>query len=305
MSSENTSQPRADNIPLAVTAIVLAVLALPLGDALIKGANTGFAISQIFILRSALVVPVFVAIIMMRNPKALRLPKRLGWATLRGFFMTIMWVFYYLSLPHLELSAAAAAYYTCPIFITLFSAMLLGNKIKAVGWIAVIVGFLGVLLILRPKADDFNWYALFPIVSAVLYALAMIATRAKMRDEHPLILAMSLHVSFIITGAAIMALGVVWPSDATQGSSLFASWGVMGTTQWGVMAILGVALLIGSIGAVVGYQNGPPSLVGTFDFAYVGFAVMWGILLLGETPDPVSIVGMLMITGAGIMAMRQ
>ncbi|WP_120501130.1 DMT family transporter [Roseovarius sp. EL26] len=305
MSSENPSNFRVDNIPLAIGSVVFAVLALSLGDALIKGASSGFAISQIFVLRSALVVPVFLGIFLIREPKALRLPKRLGWALLRSFLMASMWVCYYISLPFLELSAAAAAYYTCPIFITLFSGLLLGDKIKGLGWIAVLLGFLGVLLILRPKADDFNWYALLPIVSAILYAFAMITTRAKLREEHPLVLALTLHVSFIITGAVIAGVGVFSASGYNPESLLFAAWVEMNPSQWSVMVTLGVAMLIGSICAVVAYQNGPPSLVGTFDFAYVGFAVMWGIVLLGETPDLMTIVGILLITGAGAMALRQ
>ena len=305
MTGEDSADTRADNIPLAVGTVVFAVLALSLGDALIKGASADFAISQIFMLRSALVVPVFLGIFLFREPKALRLPKRLGWALLRSFLMASMWVCYYIALPFLELSVAAAAYYTCPIFITLFSALLLGDRINGLGWSAVFVGFIGVVLILRPKADDFNWYALLPIVSAILYAFAMITTRAKLREEHPLVLALTLHVAFIFTGGAIAGIGFFWPTESSVESFLLASWGQMGAAQWGVMITLAVAMLIGSICAVIAYQNGPPSLVGTFDFSYVGFAVLWGIFLLGEIPDMLSITGMLLITGAGVMALRQ
>lgn len=65
--------------------------------------------------------------------------------------LVAMWVCYYVSLPKLTLSAAAAAYYTLPIFITLFSALFIGSKISQKGWLAVFAGFSGVVLILRPR----------------------------------------------------------------------------------------------------------------------------------------------------------
>ncbi|MEN5300111.1 hypothetical protein ABE530_17455 [Brucella sp. TWI559] len=71
------------------------------------------------------------------------------------------------------------------------------------------------------------------------------------------------------------------------------------------MGLLTAALLIGSIGAAVAYQNGPPSVIGTFDFAYVGFAVIWGMIFFAEVPDVTSTLGITLIVGAGILSLRQ
>ena len=114
--------------------------------------------------------------------------------------LTFMWVAYYTALPHVDLSVAAAAYYTLPIFITLFAALFIGDTIGAKGWVAVFLGFCGVLLILKPQADDFNAYALLPIISAILYALAMIITRTKCRNENVLVLSIALNVSMSALG---------------------------------------------------------------------------------------------------------
>ncbi|MEM8539165.1 MAG: DMT family transporter, partial [Pseudomonadota bacterium] len=171
--SQNTSPTaRPDNLPLAVGVIIFTVLALSLGDALIKFSSGEFVIWQIFVLRSALVLPVLLVFLAIQNPNALRLGPAVGWTAVRSLMLVGMWICYYLSLPHLALSVAAAAYYTLPIFITLFSALFVGDRISRLGWAAVFIGFFGVLLILRPRAGDFNLFALLPLVSAVLYALA-------------------------------------------------------------------------------------------------------------------------------------
>ncbi|TVM31941.1 DMT family transporter [Oceanidesulfovibrio marinus] len=304
MSQLSTQSHRADNIPLAVSIIVLTVLALSLGDALIKLTSGDFVIWQIFVIRSLIAIPVLLLVLAFAAPGSLRVPDEPGWVILRSLMLVAMWVCYYLSLPKLTLSAAAAAYYTLPIFITLFSALFLGDRISRKGWIAVFAGFLGVVLILRPKAGDFNAYAILPLASAMLYAGAMILTRSKCRAQHPLVLSLALNVAFVVTGALAASLILLLPESLRQGF-LFAPWAAMGGAEWLSMGLLAGAILIGSIGAAIAYQNGPPAMIGAFDFAYVGFAVVWGVILFAEIPDMVSALGMLLIVGAGILSLRQ
>ena len=215
-----------------------------------------------------------------------------------------MWICYYISLPHLTLSVAASAYYTLPIFITLLSAAIVGDSISRTGWLAVFLGFTGVLLILRPKAGDFNWFALLPLLSAMLYALAMILTRTRCRTEHPIMLSLALNIAFIFVGTVVTILIVVFANESRQGF-LLAPWAVMGNSQWLAMVLLAVAILIGSVGTAIAYQSGPSSMIGIFDFAYVGFAVLWGVVFFSDIPDGLSVLGMLMIVGAGVISLRQ
>lgn len=71
------------------------------------------------------------------------------------------------------------------------------------------------------------------------------------------------------------------------------------------MPLLGTAILVDSIGAAIAYQTGPSSIVATFDFTYVGFALLWGLIFFGEVPDAMAIGGMIMIVGAGILSVRR
>ena len=295
---------QTDNLPLAIIVIVVTVFALSLGDALIKLTSNNFVIWQIFVIRSLIAIPFLVLVMTIVSKASLQIPSVLRWVLLRSFLLMSMWVSYYISLPYLTLSVAAAAYYTLPIFITLFSALLVGDKISRLGWVATFIGFLGVFLILRPSAGDFNWYVLLPLLSAILYAFAMILTRTKCRDVHPLMLSLALNFCFVFVGFVVAGLINIIPDESRQGF-LLAEWVELGVSQWTTMFLLALAIIVGSVGAAVAYQNGPSSIVGTFDFAYVAFAVVWGIVIFDEFPDALSLAGMSLIVLAGIISVRQ
>jgi len=301
-------QEQTDNLPLAVGVIILTVLALSLGDALIKLRSGDFVIWQIFVLRSLLAIPLLVFFMAVKDRQSLRIPDVLWpaamlWTAGRSLLLVAMWVSYYVALPHLSLSIAAAAYYTLPIFITLFAALFIGEKINYYGWTAVALGFIGVLLILQPASKDFSWYALLPILSAILYALAMILTRTRCRAVHPLMLSLALNIVFVVTGSvAALCIASLYP-EGREGF-LLAPWTEMTISQWVTMGMLAIIILIGSIGAAIAYQNGPPSVIGIFDFGYVGFAVLWSILLFNQYPDTVSVACILLIVAAGIISLR-
>ena len=79
----------------------------------------------------------------------------------------------------------------------------------------------------------------------------------------------------------------------------------MDAAGWQVMAVLAAAILIGSIGTAVSYQNGPPAVIGILDFAYLAFALLWGWLLHGETMQPAGWIGIGLIALAGVLALRR
>ena len=298
-------QLKPDNLKLAIGAIVVACFALSLGDALIKQQSVEFVLWQIFVLRSIIVLPFLIYLVRFHGQADPVMPRQLGWTLLRSLVLVSMWVAYFIALPQVEFAVAAAAYYTLPIFISLMAALFLGERITARGWVAVLIGFSGTVLVLQPQADDFNAWVLLPLVSALLYAVAMILTRSKCRGEKPVVLSLWLNFSFIGVGAcALLCLWLLSPQPQTVAINpfLFADWTPMGATEWRTMSILGAAILAGSILAAVAYQNGPASTVSIFDFSYVGFAALWGFLFFAEFPAPLVSLGILLIIASGIIA---
>lgn len=296
-----------DKTRSAVLTIIFTVFMLALGDAAIKGLSADFTLWQIFCLRSALVVPVLFIMLRFSRWRSSIRPKSFGWTLSRSVMLTLMWVTYYASLPHVNLSVAAASYYTSPLFITIFAAVFLGDGIRRMGWVAIALGFIGVLLVLQPKIEDFNWYALLPVSSAIMYALAMILTRSHCQSENVLVLSIWLNLSMLFTGAVITIALILMPPSSQMIAGhefLIGPWAEMGLTEWSTMGVLAVTIMIGSIGAAYAYQNGAPATIATFDFAYVAFALLWSVALFKDVPNPAGMAGMCLIVFAGILAVR-
>lgn len=301
----NSNIHRPDNVPLGVATIVGTVLALSLADALIKSLGGGgeMGLWQLFAVRSLLAFPVLLGGSLVFLNKNRLVPQSVRWIAIRSFLLTVMWIAYYLALPLLPLAVAAAAYYTLPLFIVAFAALFGGETVGRSQWAGVALGFVGILLVLRPGGDAFVWAALLPILSAILYALAMILTRTKCRNEHPATLALGLNATFIIVGLIGLLIGWVFPVEATGFLSL--DWTTMGPTEWRTTAILASLILVASVGTAVAYQAAPASTLGTFDFAYVGFALIWGALFFAERPDNIALAGIALIVVAGVLAVRR
>jgi len=232
------------------------------------------------------------------------IPKAPSWALLRSALLVLAWITFYASLPVIPLSAAAAAAYTGPIMIVLLSAVMLRDPVTPSQWGGVLLGFAGVMAIVRPGTDAFSWFTILPLFCAVFYALAMVLTRSKCRDEAPLALGLALHVCFVITGlmaTAMLALAGLGSETKSAFPFLLGDWAPMGLREWGLMALLGVLAAAYFTGVARAYQIAPPSIIATFDYAYLVSAALWGYVFFAEKPGLLTIVGMILITLAGLL----
>ncbi|WP_299744189.1 DMT family transporter [uncultured Tateyamaria sp.] len=278
----------------AVGAVIIAVLALSLGDAIIKATGLDLPLWQMYILRSALVLPVLWWLARRKGPIAFT---SLLWVILRSLLLVAMWLSYYSALPLMPLSLAAAAYYTSPIIITVLAALLAGRRPAPRVMLAVVLGFGGVVLVLRPDASGFDLAALLPLLAALLYACAMVLTSLKCRDDNPFALALALNIAFIVAGAG---LGLF---SGQEGSFIFGPWQSFDLALIGTVAALSAVILVGSVGAAIAYQNGPPATVAAFDYSYLVFSLIWGALFFTELPDALSLAGIAIIVLAGFLSL--
>ena len=301
-------QAKGDAHAMAVLAILLTVSTLSLSDALVKVLSAGFPLWQIFTLRSALAVPLLVLIIVIWGKGVRWWPKNVFWVTVRSCLMVGQGILYYIALPKVALSAVAATNYTMPLFVSVFAAIFWAEKISPKAWIAVGLGFTGVLLIVQPATEAFNAFALLPLGSAVMVALANLLTKAKCRDEHPLVISLNLNIALLVTGALGTFAGLL--VDTGQGNSQFADyllgrWSVMGLGEWIAIVTMAVGFVVASVCAALAYQLGRPTTIATLDFTYIAFALMWGLIFFGEMPNSVALLGIGTIVFAGVIVVRQ
>jgi len=271
---------------------------MALADAVIKYASSDFPLWQIFVVRSLVAVPMLSVIALCANA-GIR-PKSLPWAIARGLLLAFMYVAIYAAIPLLSLSVIAAALYTGPIFVALLSACVIGEPVGVRGWAAVLLGFAGVLVILRPHTDAFSFYMLLPVIAGLFYALAAVITRAKCPHEKPLALAVMLNLCILAVGLLATFIVAWLPAQVNAVYPfLLGNWIVMGAHEWRLMALLAGLIVIIGIGLAKAYQSAPPSVIATFDYAYLLFAAFWGFVFFAERPDLQTVTGMLMIALAG------
>lgn len=303
MTSSSSVQLDRSGNAVGAALIVGAVFLMAGQDALIKYTSADLALGQIFLLRSAMVLPVLTALSRKGARRAWR-GALAPWPLLRGLFLTLMYVSLYSVVDVLPLASLAAGFHTGPLFITLLAALLLKEPVGAYGWAGVGMGFLGVLVLLRPGADAFTPAALVPVLSGFLYALAAILARGKCRYDAPVSLAIALNVTLLAGGALIIGLACLFTSEGGN-SFLIRAWSPMGVTEWQLIAMLAVLMVGIGLGLAAAYQKAAPSIVAAFDYSYLIFATLFGFVLFAETPDLPTVIGMMLIASAGFLALSK
>ena len=135
MTIQPTDSPRF-GLPQGVVAILATVFAMALTDAIIKLSSSGMTLWQIWILRSAIVVPILLV-----ATKGRVLPPGTGWIIARSAALVVQYLCLYAVLPLMDMALAGAAFYTAPFFIVGLSALVLGNRITLRHWLAILTGF--------------------------------------------------------------------------------------------------------------------------------------------------------------------
>ncbi|MGI9509770.1 MAG: DMT family transporter [Geminicoccaceae bacterium] len=293
---------RTDRTALGIVTILASVLIMAFADAVVKLVSANLTLWQVFATRSLFGVPV-IAMLALATGVGFRLRAPV-WAFARSALLVLTWLAFYASLPVLDLSLAAVAVYTNPIMTALLSALLIGEPVSGRQWGGVLLGFLGVVTILKPGTDAFSWFTLLPLLAAAFYALAMVLTRSRCRNEAPLALGLALHLLFLVIGlAATVALSLIGFDSDTKAAFPFMldDWQPMDARAWGLMALLGGLSAVYFVGVARAYQIAPPSIIATFDYAYLASAALWGFVFFAEKPDALTVLGMVLITAAGLL----
>ncbi|WP_261842927.1 DMT family transporter [Aliamphritea ceti] len=298
-------QPVADRKLLGASLIVIAVFMMSVQDALVKHYSGDLSLWQIFTLRGVLAIPLLLLVAMfMRQQQGIWRGAMQKWALIRSVFMVLMYISLYAAIPFLSLSVIAAGFYTGPIFVTLLSAFLLGEPVSRRGWLAIAVGFIGVLVILQPGGDAFTAWALIPVFGGLMYALTNVTTRSKCQTMPMAALALSLTVMLLLLGAVFSLILYFWQGSgdaAEQLPFLLGGWSETGWSQWLLFLVLAFLTIGISITLVGAYQVAPPPLVATFDYSYLVFVGVWDFLFFNTVPSITTLCGMLLIIAAGLL----
>ncbi|MEM9500072.1 MAG: DMT family transporter [Pseudomonadota bacterium] len=306
MTTASISAPQ--NILLGVSLIIATAFTISVQDVVFKLFSSQMTLWQIFALRGCLAVPALAGILWysQRGNGALRAAFGL-WSLLRAVFITGTFLAFYAAIPFLNLSTVGAANYTAPIFITLLSAYVIKEPVGALGWIGVIVGFVGVLFLLQPGTEAFSFWALLPFLGACSYAAAHLITRAKCQSVA--VAALSLAQNSVMLAAGLIISVVLFfakpTSDiATAFPYIFGTWSRIEASDWLVLLLLGAFAIVLGMMLAGAYKAAPPAIVGTFEYSYLVFVTGWDILFFGIALNSATVAGMALISVAGAMVLR-
>jgi drug/metabolite transporter (DMT)-like permease len=136
----------------------------------------------------------------------------------------------------------------------------------------------------------------------------MILTRTKCQNENPMVLSLLLNITFIVMGG-VVSLGLqaadLSGQEMATNTFMLGDWINLGFREWIALIVLAAAILIGSIFTALAYQSASSSTVSTFDYSYLAFGIMWGLIFFTEVPDLLTVTGIVMIASAGLIAVRK
>jgi len=184
---------------------------------------------------------------------------------------------------YLPLADVVTYYLACPIFVTTLSAVFLKERVGWRRWSAILVGFCGVLIALRPSAQTVSWPAMIALGGSLSFALLMLITRS-LRATPDIVLASSQFAGTFLLGALMSPFGWVTPSIGSLG--LFAAAGIVSV---GALLCVNRSLKLAPASVVVPYQ-----------YSMIVWAVIFGFVVFGDVPSPATIIGAAIIIGAGL-----
>lgn len=223
---------------------------------------------------------------------------------LRALFFAFSMVLYFSVLPIMPIAEAGAGLFTSPIFVLLFSALIFRERI---GWrriVAVAMGSVGVLMVLQPAGADFTIYNLLPILAGASYAMGAIITFRHCRDESHYALLMSFLIATGLMGGIVATALTIFPVPAdllAEAPFLFRPWQGIDLMYCLWMAGISAVAVFGLLLMTRAYQLMLTSYVVIYEYAYLLSAGVFGWLLWGDVLSGLSIIGIVLIVGAGII----
>src|SRR6202795_3662747 len=261
--------------------MLLSIFMFSFGDALGKFMVATYSVGQLLLLRACAALLVLLPMVWRHRGEFSRLER--PWLQLLRVTLSTMEVAaFFLATVYLPLADVVTYYLACPIFVTALSAIVLRERVGWRRWSAVLIGFCGVLIALRPSSQTISWPALIALGGSLSFALLMLITRS-LSATPDIVLASSQFAGTFTLGALMSPFGWITPSLGSLG--LFAAAGCISVT-----ALLCVNRSL---------KLAPASVVVPYQYSMIIWAVMFGIIVFGDVPSWPTMVGAAIIIGAG------
>ena len=289
--------------------ILAGMAAISLNDVLIKQLSGGYALHQIVFARATIALIFTLFLVQMEGGFSILKTRNPVLHGIRGLMLVISNMSFFVALSVMPLANVTALFFAAPLFITLLSIPLLGEKVGVMRMGAVVVGFIGVIIMQRPwegssTADIDRIVLLMPVLAALTYALNQIFTRKLGATTKAAALAVYVQGAFILISVGFYA--VAGDGRYAQGATDPSVQFLLRAWIWPSASDCYLLIGLGFNAAIIGYclsqayRLADAATVAPFEYIGLPLAVMWGWLFWAELPEWEVWLGMLLIMGAGL-----
>jgi len=292
VSSSVINAKKPERLGLAIFLVILAVFMFDTQGAIIKYMGNDYPIQQIAVIRNFFgLIPSIMLLLLSKDwhqsGRSLKLPQ---WKTAlgRGLVLTFAQFCLYTSFVKLEFATASTLVFAGPLFITTLSIPLLGHRVTKWQWTAVIIGFVGIVMIVQPGSNIFTPWIFLPLAAALGYGLAIIMVRLVDDDIPSATISLYSSMGALVGSTALMAATSEFLAIKTLADGLWLmAAGIVG----------GMAVLV----LIMAYRLTMPSNVSPFEYFGIPFSFTIGWFVFGEAPFEKIFPGALFIVAAGLL----
>jgi len=293
-----------DNARFSIACALGASLAFSVNDVAVRSFSSSLPLHEVVLFRS-IVGLIFTLAVFAGSAGWLAAfrTKNLRLQIMRGLFVVVSNFTYFAGLAVLQLAEASAIFFVAPLMITAFSAIFLREYVGMRRWLALVVGMVGVLLIIKPGTVAFQWALLLPVFAAAAYAAMHTMTRHIGQRDSALTMSVYIQLTFIVV-CALMGLvfgdGRLGVDAGPVMSFLFRAWVMPSAQDALVFVIAGISSATGGYLITQAYRSSAAGLVAPFEYSALVLAAIWGYALWSEIPGWITVAGILLIMGSGI-----
>ena len=269
-------------------------------DIIIKLVSGRYPLSEVLAIRCVVAVPLLLVLVHFDGGLGGLLTRRWSLLLLRAVLLLVCYSCYYLAIAAIPLAEAVPLYYTAPLFIVLLSGPVLGERVGLGRWIAVVVGFAGVVIADSRGASS---AIVLAVGSAAFYGLAQVMARRLGVTERASVMTF-FHNLVFLAAATVMALLTGDGSYDDGGNAslqfLLRPWTTPTLFDFAIIAATGFIAALGSFCLTHAYRIAEANVVAPFEFTSIIWAVIGGLVVWGYVPDAAMITGALLIVAAGV-----
>ena len=288
--------------------LLIGILIFSLQDIAVKWIGGDYPVLEIVSFRSLVALPLTLLFFRYEGGRGLPTTQRHTLEYLRGVFFFLSYTTHFMGLAALPLAEIAAIRFSGPLMITILSVVMLGETVGLRRWLALLVGFMGVLMIVRPGLATFNTGSIFILISVLFYALATMLTRKLQTTDSSATMAYYSSLVYLIATIILAPLVILvgdFPDAHPSIAFLFRTWAMPSFIDWAVMSGLGLVWAGGMYFIARAYSVALASVVAPFEYTALPINVMWGFIIWQELPGLATWAGAFLALLSGVYILYQ